>query len=236
MTPLLAHRQARPAGAAYLVIIALGLFAQLVRDGLTVDGDPAATARRILEHESLFRAGFAAGVVVVILNAFVVVLLFELFRTIDGTLAALMAFFGVVATAIEGANLVNNLAPVVLLDDGPRFAAEAYHALQIQALGYGISLAVFGFFCLVAGFLIVRSGFLPRALGALLALGGGCYLVNSFAMFLAPGLASRLFPLVLLPCFLAEASLAVWLVTVGVKPPRPQSAGRPGSPNLVGSG
>jgi len=74
----------------------------------------------------------------------------------------------------------------------------------------------FGFECLVVGYLIIRSGYLPRTLGYLMQIAGSCYLVNSFALILAPTVSSRLFPAILLPPFVAELSMALWLLLKGV--------------------
>ena len=74
----------------------------------------------------------------------------------------------------------------------------------------------FGLECLVVGYLIIRSGYLPKALGVLMQIAGASYLVNSFALILAPTVASRLFPAILLPPFVAELSMALWLLLKGV--------------------
>ena len=57
---------------------------------------------------------------------------------------------------------------------------------------------------------------MPKALGVLMQIAGACYLLNSFALVLSPALASRLFPIVLLPALVAELSLAIWLLLKGV--------------------
>lgn len=49
-----------------------------------------------------------------------------------------------------------------------------------------------------------------------MAIAGLCYVTNSFVYFLAPWLSGRLFPWILLPCFVAELSLALWLLVMGV--------------------
>ena len=59
-----------------------------------------------------------------------------------------------------------------------------------------------------------RSTFLPRILGALLAVAGLCYLTNSFVDFLFPALA--LPPYILLPAYVAELALCLWLIVIGV--------------------
>jgi hypothetical protein len=94
--------------------------------------------------------------------------------------------------------------------------ALALLALKLHGDGYSICLAFFGFACLALGYLIFRSTFLPRALGALLAIAGACYLFNSFALFLATPFAARLFPALFVPIFIAELSLALWLLVKGV--------------------
>ena len=90
-------------------------------------------------------------------------------------------------------------------------------AMKLHGDGYAISLMFFGFACCSLGYLIFRSGFLPRTIGALLAVAGACYLVNSFAHFLDPATGAALFNAgILLPCFVAELSLALWLLVKGV--------------------
>lgn len=66
------------------------------------------------------------------------------------------------------------------------------------------------------GYVIFRSGYLPRALGILLQLAGLCYLINSFALLLTPDFQDRIFPAILVPAFIGELSLAVWLTLKGV--------------------
>jgi hypothetical protein len=216
----------RVAGVAYLIIIACGIFAEVaVRSRLFVDGDPAATAAGILDHQTLFRAGLAANVILLPGNVVLAVVYLELFKVVHRGLATGAAFLILVSTAIEGVNLLNHITPLILLRDGAyagafgtaQAEAQAYLLLESQSMGFGISLAVFGCSCVVVGLLILRSVLLPRAIGALMVLAGGCYLVNSFATFLAPGFAGHLVPYILVPCFVAEAALAVRLTAAPVR-------------------
>jgi len=68
--------------------------------------------------------------------------------------------------------------------------------------------------------LIFRSGYLQKAIGILMQIAGLSYLTNSFALVLAPALTNRLFPAILLPAFVGEASLCLWLLVKGVNVPR----------------
>jgi hypothetical protein len=72
----------------------------------------------------------------------------------------------------------------------------------------GFSLVFFAEYCLIIGYLIFTSGYLPKALGVLLQIAGLCYLKNSLALLLAPGFQDRIFPAILASAFVGELSLA----------------------------
>ena len=217
--------KARIAGLLYLIVIAGGIFAELfVRSALIVRGDAAATAANILAHEQLYRLGFAAGIIILVCNIPLAVIFYDLFKVVNRSVSLLVAFFILVGTAIESVNLLNHFMPLILLEGGrylsvfeaEQLQALAYMSLKLQAVGFSISLVFFGFYCLLTGYLVFRSTFLPLLLGVLLAIGGLCYLTNSFAYFLWPELASRLFPAILVPSGIAELSLSLWLISIGV--------------------
>jgi len=216
---------ARIGGALYLVIIVLGLWQEaFVRDRLVVSGDAAATAMNIHSMEPLWRYGIAAEFVLLICAIVVMWVLYILLRPASRDLALLAVFFNVVAIAIEGAvtmSLIETLFPL-----GNARYLEAFTPGQLQALaslsirshgyGFGVALIFFGCFCIVTGALIFRSGYLPRLIGVLMQIAGVCYLIDSFALLVAPSLANRLFPAILLPALVGELSLSLWLVTKGV--------------------
>lgn len=74
----------------------------------------------------------------------------------------------------------------------------------------------FGFDIICMAYLVIRSGFLPRAIGVLLAVDGLAYLIYSFTDILAPGLAADLVPWIQLPALFGEGALCLWLLVVGV--------------------
>jgi hypothetical protein len=82
--------------------------------------------------------------------------------------------------------------------------------------GFGVALIFFGVECVILGYLIYRSTYLPKAVGVLMVAAGASYLINSFSLVAAPPLASALFPLILLPSLVGESSLALWLLVKGV--------------------
>lgn len=212
------RRELRLAGLCYLAIIALGLWSELfVRGQLVVAGDAAATAQRIAAHPQLWRLGLVADLLMQVLDLPVIVVLWRLLRPVNEMLALTATGLNLVQTAVLVGNRVQLLAPLELLA-GSAFPPEQREALamlavQLHGQGFGIGLIFFGFACVIRGALIAASGVLPRVLGGLLALAGLAYLVNSFALLLAPEVAKLLFPAVLLPAFVGELLFALWLTT-----------------------
>ena len=219
------QRYARIGGVLYLAIIVLGIFGEaFVRGTLVVSGDATATANAILASESLWRAGIAGDLLMHVLDLPVIIVLYFLLRPVSETLALLATFFNLIQTAVLVANKMTLLAPILLLGDAHGLGAlspDQLHALSYLAIsahgyGFGVGLIFFGFACLFRGYLVFKSGYFPKALGVLLVLAGLSYLVNSFALLLAPALASALFPAILVPAFVAELSFALWLIFKGV--------------------
>ena len=210
---------ARAAGVIYLAIIALGLFGEVfVRGSLVVAGDMAATASNILGSQLLWRSGIATDLVMHVLDVPLIVFFYLLLKPVSYPLALLATVFNIVQTCVLAVNKLSLVAALSLLNS-PVFAAGqvdsqafALLAVNLHGHGFGIGLIFFGLACLVRGYLILHSGYVPRALGVLLALAGMGYLVNSFALLLSPRLASMLFPAVLLPAFVAELALSLWLL------------------------
>jgi hypothetical protein len=99
-------------------------------------------------------------------------------------------------------------------------------AIRAHDYGFGVALIFFGCTCLVLGYLIFRSGYLPKTIGVLMQIAGACYLINSFAMLLAPRVANQLLPAILVPSFIGESSLALWLLVKGVNVAQWEEASR----------
>ena len=231
---------ARLGGVLYLYIIVAGVFAELfVRSKLVIPGDAAATAGNILANESLFRIGFSGELLHLSFDVAVAVILYALFRPVDRNIALLAAFMRLACDLVLAIASLSHFAALRLLAGSDYLAAVPVEQLQAFALlamklhadGYAISLVFFGFACLALGYLIIRSGFFPRAIGALMAVAGVCYLVNSFAHALNPTFAATLFPALFVPIFVAELSLALWLTVKGVDLPKWRQRAGTGSTN-----
>jgi hypothetical protein len=216
---------ARIGGALYLIIIVVGLFGEaFVRDRLIVSGDATATAANLRSMESLWRFHIAAELFLLICAVALLLILFVLLRPVSRDLALLAAFFNLVSIGLEAATtlyLVQALFPLGNAEYLKAFAPEQLYAMASLSLkshgnGFGLSLIFFGCFCLVIGYLIFRSGYLPKAVGVLMQIAGLGYLTNSFALVLAPKFADRIFAVIAGPAFVGEASLCLWLLVKGV--------------------
>ena len=176
---------ARLAGALYLVIIVLGGFSEgYVANQLLVAGDAAATAQRILADPALWQLSVLANVVVVVCAVPLLWLEYLLLRPVSRQLVLLALLLNLVSLAVEA---VSKLFLLLVL---PTLAGTDYRAafglpqqvllanLELKAhdISFNLALVFFGFTCLVNGYLIFRSGYLPKVVGVLLQVAGACYL------------------------------------------------------------
>lgn len=215
----------RLGGLAYLAIILLGLFGEVVvRGTLVVPGDPATTLANIDRAQGLWRAGLAGDLLMHVLDVPLIVLFYLLLRPVNRELALLAAVFNVVQTSVLVANKLTLLVPLLLSSDPAltaglspgQMSSLSALAISMHGYGFGIGLVFFGLACLVRGYLLLGSGYFPPILGVLLVAAGLSYLANSVALILAPNLAAILFPWVLVPALVGELALALWFVIRGV--------------------
>lgn len=216
---------ARIGGALYLIIIVIGILGEaFIRDGVVVPGDASATAHNLLASEFRWRVGVAAELVLLVCAVGLTLAEYVLLRPVDRHLALLAALLAVVSITVEATSalsLATTLFPLASADYLRAFEPQQLHVMAYLSIksfeaGFGVSLVFFGFDCLVTGYLILRSGYLPKFIGVLMQIAGLGYLVNSFASILSPALAHSLFPAVLLPALVGEASFCLWLLFKGV--------------------
>ena len=201
---------ARVGGVLYLIIIAIGAWGEGFVRGRLLSDDPAVTAANIKAAESLWRFHVAAELFLLSCAIALLLILYVLLRPVHRDLALLAVMFNIVAIVVEAVS-------ALFLDVVPNQSPETTKVLiRLHGHGFGVSLLFFGWFCVTVGYLIFKSQFLPKAIGVLMQIAGVCYLVNSFALIASPPLANRLFPAILIPSFLGELSLALWLTVKGV--------------------
>jgi len=210
---------ARIAGVFYVLTIVLGIGAFMLERGIIVSGDAAATAANIVAHPDLFRLSFVGNLLGTVCYIVVTALFYELFKPVDRSISLIAAFISLVGCAMGAVSCGLNLVPTALLN-GSSYA-EAFLPAQVHAfallfvkasgLAYATGMILFGFYCVLIGYLAFRSTFLPRILGALFALAGLGWLT-----FLSPSLGSLLAPITMVTGLVGEGSLGVWLLFKGV--------------------
>lgn len=217
-------RLARIAGGLYLVVAVFGGFAELVvRAGIVEPGDAAATAANIRSSSTLFRLGFAADLVQATVFLFLAMTLYLLLRHVDELVARAMVVIVAVSVAIICVNLLNQVTALALATgDGSgtdRAAADALAGTfaDMHANGYLIAQVFFALWLVPLGWLVIRSGWFPKVLGALLIAGCIGYLADTFVTFLAPGIAGDLEPILVAPAAIGEIGFLLYLLFVGVR-------------------
>jgi len=213
--------KARMAGVCQLMEAVTAAFGQVIIPGkLVVAGNAAATAANILGHERLFWLGFVLSVIGVAFHLAWALLMYVLLKPVNRNLSLLAAFFVLVSCAMQALTSLLYLAPLLILQGGSSFSAFTAEQLQALALmflklneyAFNIDLVFFGLWCVLAGYLIFRSTFLPRILGVLLAIDG-----LGFVTYLYPPLAYHMFiPYLAAASVLGEIPLELWLIVMGV--------------------
>jgi hypothetical protein len=190
---------------------------------LVVQGNAAATAHNILANESLFRLGFLVSIAGVGFHLAWSLLMYQLLKPVNRTVASLAVFAVIICSAMQALTSLLYLAPLLVLQGGQSvsgFSTEqaqalAFVFLKLNTAAFQLDLVFFGFWCILTGYLMWRSTFLPRLLGAMLALDG-----LGWTLYLWPPLATFLFPAIAVVSGLAEAPLQLWLIVFGVNSKR----------------
>jgi hypothetical protein len=170
---------ARIAGSVYLFEFIAGILAAVFIPGL-VGGDAATLATNIQAHQTSFWMGFAFFLLVIMDHIVVAALFYDLFQVVNRSPALLATFFILVALAVQSVAGVFLLAPLVLLGGGQHVSAFMVGQLQVYLYTFvklygqcfNIALAINAWFCILIGYLIFKSTFVPKVVGVLFALAG----------------------------------------------------------------
>jgi Domain of unknown function (DUF4386) len=216
--------KARMAGFFWLMTIITGMFGFVAGGRFVAAGDAATTATNIITHEALYRLAFISNLLATACYLAVTLFVYQLLKPVNRTVAAFVVLFSLVGCAVGLVSSLFFLAPLDFLNGASYLSSFSLAQLQALALSIvtlslrlnDIGMVFFGFHIISIGYLIRKSTFLPRILGALLFVAGACYLASSFANFLALPFRASLTPFVALGGLIGEGSLTGWLLVKAV--------------------
>lgn len=226
MTDISLHQAAIVAGVGLLLITILTPFAEFsVRQSLIVPGDAATTAQNIMANEWLFRIAIYSYLIVAILDVVIAWALYVFLKPVNQSLSLLTAWFRVVYAAILAIVLLNFVVALQLLTGADYLTVfetgqlQAQMMLFLDAFGYGwdIGLLIFGLHLLMLGYLVYKSGYIPKILGVLLIIASFGYLIDSSGKLLSPTYEAN----IALFTFIGEVVLIFWLFIKGARLPAP---------------
>jgi hypothetical protein len=223
---LAVNRLARLAGLLYLILIptsgvAFGLGQFLMA------GNSAAAFARIQASHTLFRLAIVIGAVGFIDYLLLGLVLYKLLHPVGKAAAATMLAFVAVSVPVSLAAIARWVDVLSLLQSADSFSADTLHTQVMLALrGYNnlilVSAIFWGLWLIPLGWLVVRSGFLPRAIGVLLMLGSAFYVMAFAGPVFDPRYAETLVARIVgiasgIPGILGELATCLWLLIVGVR-------------------
>jgi len=215
---------ARLAGFLYLAYIVLFASATFIQHKPFIWDDPAAMARNIADSELMIRIGFMSTAVADLFFLSTAWALYVLLKPVGKNLALLFVLFNLTGVAVECVYTLIHFEALLLL--GRSDYLHAFKPDQLQALsmfflslggsGDMILTLFYGVWLFPLGYLVYKSGFLPRFLGVLLLLDGLSLMICFIQLCLFPGYQKLTYPLYPI-MFIAEFGLAMWLIIKGVK-------------------
>lgn len=219
-------KKARVAGFLFLIVIVCGVFAEFfVRQKIIVQGDPVATANNISTHEFLFQVGIVSDLMMATAYLFFGIVAYFLLKSVNINHAQVMLLCIVVSVTILCVNMLNMVAALNVMSgddylksfEKDHLQALATFFLKLHSKGYGIAQIFYGLYLFPLGYLIYKSGFLPKIIGVFLMLGCFGDLIDFFRFFLFPDYQSIILQNITLPANIGEFSLCLWLLIKGVK-------------------
>ena len=216
----------RFAGLLFLILIITGVFAEFfVRQKLYVPNDPSATTQNILDNQWLFRLGFVSDLIMSTMFFIYGYVLYLIFKPVHKDISLFLLLCAVISVAMFCQNALNQFAALEVLMH-PEYT-EAFKPEQLQVLaifyqnlhikGYYINQIFFGLYLLPLGYMIVKSGIVPKIIGVFLILGFIGDMIDFVIYFLYPNVDSVLLDNITIPADIGEISLCLYFLIMGVR-------------------
>jgi hypothetical protein len=221
-------KKARIAGLWYLGFTLGPFYLLYVPSQTVVHNNAAATAVRVLGHETLYRWGMLAETLGAVIFVGLSLALYRLFEDVDRHRARQLVALVLVSAALGLVNVVFSATALLVFHGGDAFAGFDGHTreavgmllLRMHGQANGINQIFWGLWLLPFGWLVVRSRFLPRWLGYWLLLDGLAWVFVGITWFFFPDYTDALFRY-LQPVFLVELVAMLWLLIMGAKEQAP---------------
>jgi hypothetical protein len=218
---------ARTTGLLYLAVVVTGIFSLMyVPSQLIIWDNPEVTFTNIANNQQLFRLGIVSSIACYTFFIFLPLSFYKLLEPISKSHARAMVILAVVSVPISFVNLLNKFAALSLTSGQKHLSVYSNDELQAQVMHYLIQydngiliVQVFwGLWLFPLGYLVFKSGILPKLLGILLMLGCFSYLIN----FLGHSIMNNYSELgissyVRLPASLGEIGICLWLLVFGAR-------------------
>ena len=214
------NKLARMTGILYFLVILTGVASEImVHNFIIVPGDMTTTVNHITAYESIFRLGFVISLTRFAVFIFMVLALYKLLRPVNKDWSLVMIAFALVSISIGMVSLLfQYAAPLLLSRNGystlfttDQWQAQVQFFINLQMLG-DKAAQILTVWLLPLGYLIYKSGFLPKILGVLMVMAGVGYVTDFLVFFLLPNLNWQVAGL----AFLGELPFPLWLLIKGV--------------------
>jgi len=219
-------KTARIAGILYLFVGVFGGFAEgFVDPKMYVAGNAAATVGNVIANSGLVRIGVVAHLLDGTFFVLTAMALYTLLQHVHKSMARAMLVLVIIATGIKCLNAVFQFESLRIATDSSyatAFGIAGSNSLVLLLLDthhYGTLIAqvFFGLWLIPLGFLAYKSLMFPKWLASILIIAGVCYLIDLLAAFLFPDFYQMIHPFVIIPCAIAEISIVLYLLIIGVR-------------------
>jgi hypothetical protein len=218
-------KTARTAGLWYLIAAITGGFGLMYVPSVIIEpGNATVTANNIISSELLYRFGIASNLICQIAFIFQVLTLYLLLREVNKKQATLMVALVIVSIPIAFLNELNRIAPLILMSGADFLKVfnqnqlQAFVMASIDLYNWGISIVeiFWGLWLFPFGFLVYKSGFIPKIFGILLIVACFGYVIESFTFLLFPEKQESIAIFTMVFGVVGEFSIILWLLIKGV--------------------
>lgn len=219
------NNTARVAGILYLMMIIGGIISlAYIPSQLIVQESASKTFENITNSEFLFRIGIVSGIITFLIHILLPLVLYKLFHGINKFQANLMVIFSLISVTIYFVNVLNKFSILTLINKTDYLEKLGETQVQTQVMfhidsynnGIQISQIFWGLWLFPFGYLVYKSGFLPKLLGILLMTGCFGYLILFFGRFLYSDFNNTIISeYVSYPATLGEFGICLWLLIMG---------------------